>query len=526
MPPNTETNLETSIPPSGKIIPNSITTEVFEARVKQGEALFIFDNKVYKVDDFVEKHPGGSIAIKHGVGHDVTDEIKFMHPAKVYNYMMKKYYIGEYLSSETNLSTITTNLSKIQHEQHLEDKIQAGWGGRISVEAFDEAIVDLHDAHKKELEQDKQKASFRVDDRTMRQKYQALEEDMKQRGFFECNYYRYYKECCRYVLLLYVSLWFALRGTVFIHFLFSAICMAGFWHQLVFTAHDAGHNGITGKVEVDHVIGVLIADFIGGLSLGWWKDNHNVHHIVTNDPEHDPDIQHVPFMAISTRFFENLYSSYYGRVMKIDKVAKFFIAKQHHLYYLILAFGRFNLHVLSFQYLLNSKKTKRTPTLEWCGILFFFCWYFTLLSFLPSWPIRWMYFIVSYMLTFPLHVQITLSHFGMSTDIVENEPFPAKMLRTTMDVCCPDWLDWFHGGLQFQAVHHLYPRLPRHNLRLCVPLVRQFCRETGLHYYMYHFSTGNGVVLGNFKAVADQVHLMNDVAKYNAAQFANEKKLH
>lgn len=129
------------------------------------------------------------------------------------------------------------------------------------------------------------------------------------------------------------------------------------------------------------------------------------------------------------------------------------------------------------------------------------------------------------MLTFPLHVQITLSHFGMSTeDRGPDEPFPAKMLRTTMDVDCPEWLDWFHGGLQYQAVHHLFPRLPRHNLRQCVPLVKKFCDEVGLHYYMYNFSTGNGVVLGTLKSVADQVGFMNEVAKSNAEIWANDKE--
>lgn len=40
-----------------------------------------------------------------------------------------------------------------------------------------------------------------------------------------------------------------------------------------------------------------------------------------------------------------------------------------------------------------------------------------------------------------------------------------SQLATTMDVDCYPWLDWFHGGLQFQVVHHLFCRLPRHNLR-------------------------------------------------------------
>ena len=77
----------------------------------------------------------------------------------------------------------------------------------------------------------------------------------------------------------------------------SAFFLGCFWHQLVFTAHDAGHMGITHNFHVDTVIGMFIADYLGGLSLGWWKRSHNVHHIVTNEPEHDPDIEHIPFFC-------------------------------------------------------------------------------------------------------------------------------------------------------------------------------------------------------------------------------------
>lgn len=52
----------------------------------------------------------------------------------------------------------------------------------------------------------------------------------------------------------------------------------------MFTAHDAGHMGITHIFAVDSAIGIFIADFCCGLSIGWWKRSHNVHHLVTNHP--------------------------------------------------------------------------------------------------------------------------------------------------------------------------------------------------------------------------------------------------
>jgi delta8-fatty-acid desaturase len=37
-------------------------------------------------------------------------------------------------------------------------------------------------------------------------------------------------------------------------------------------AHDAGHTCVTGNWWWDRMIGMLVANYIGGLSLGWWCD--------------------------------------------------------------------------------------------------------------------------------------------------------------------------------------------------------------------------------------------------------------
>ncbi|KAJ0971498.1 hypothetical protein J5N97_019457 [Dioscorea zingiberensis] len=35
-----------------------------------------------------------------------------------------------------------------------------------------------------------------------------------------------------------------------------------------------------------------------------------------------------------------------------------------------------------------------------------------------------------------------------------------KQTMGSLDIACSPWMDWFHGGLQFQVEHHLFPRLP------------------------------------------------------------------
>lgn len=85
-----------------------------------------------------------------------------------------------------------------------------------------------------------------------------------------------------------------------------------------------------------------------------------------------------------------------------------------------------------------------------------------------------------------------------------------------MDVQCPAWLDFIHGGLQFQAVHHLFPRVPRHNLRRLQVLVKEFCQDTGIEYKIYGFVDGNKKVLGRLEEVASQVEMMIKCQNYMA----------
>ena len=130
-------------------------------------------------------------------------------------------------------------------------------------------------------------------------KYQQLHQRVKDEGFYDCHYFEYGKEVLRYTVLftLFIS---CLRAE---WYLTSAAFLGLFWvgplntynidnhivltypqHQIMFTAHDAGHRGITHNFVVDTLIGIFIADFCCGLSIGWWKSSHNVHHLITNHP--------------------------------------------------------------------------------------------------------------------------------------------------------------------------------------------------------------------------------------------------
>ena len=110
--------------------------------------------------------------------------------------------------------------------------------------------------------------------------------------------------------------------------------------------------------------------------------------------------------------------------------------------------------------------------------------------------------------------QIVLSHFSRSTaDLGPTESFVDRQLRTTSDVICSPSIEFIHGGLHLQVTHHLFPRLPRHNLRQASLLVKEFAKQQGLEYAEFKWIEGNKEVLGVLESVAEQAKILGMVAE-------------
>jgi delta8-fatty-acid desaturase len=139
-------------------------------------------------------------------------------------------------------------------------------------------------------------------------KYRLLHRRIQDEGLYSCPYVEYGKEMCRYTSLFGTFLYTLSHGW----YITSAVFLGLFWvsyttyslptamntdivqHQVMFTAHDAGHRAITSIFVVDTLIGLFVANFCCGLSLGWWKSSHNVHHLITNMPVSPSRMQHLP----------------------------------------------------------------------------------------------------------------------------------------------------------------------------------------------------------------------------------------
>ena len=56
--------------------------------------------------------------------------------------------------------------------------------------------------------------------------------------------------------------------------------------------------------------------------------------------------------------------------------------------------------------------------------------------------------------------------------------------------------DLWYGSLNYQIEHHLFPGMPRLNMRRAQPIIRQFCQERGIEYYETSFFMSYRELLG------------------------------
>ncbi|KAH9487001.1 Delta 8-(E)-sphingolipid desaturase [Psilocybe cubensis] len=521
------------------------TRDQVAARILTGDTLIVYHGHLLNIPKkWLDAHPGGSLALLHYVGRDATDEIEANHQDDTLK-LIPRYSIGRVELTDgvwapfvppIMTGWVRRRASGANHDVWFKEALEVYSTEDTKFTPSSSILLKENTAHTTDLS-GPSLASLQPPPTPLSLKQQArqsaayrkLHKRIIDAGLYKTRYFTGYgPEVARYLLLASTSA-YAYSHSWFIA---SAIFLGLFWHQLVFTAHDLGHMGVTHNWTYDRIIATIIADYIGGLSIGWWVQNHNVHHLVTNHPTHDPDIEHMPFFAISPAFLDSLWSSYYKRTMKLDAFAKFLLRVQHKIFYLVMAFARFNLYANSYTYLYQKAfDTKRARggwwawRMEVAGIAFFWVWFGRVLYGCGSWQMALAYLLVSHAVTSPLHVQIVLSHFSMPTgDLGPVESFPHRQMRTTTDVICAEPIEFIHGGLHLQVTHHLFPRLPRHNLRRASALVKQFAKEEGLTYAEFGFVDGNFEVLDTLRHVAEQVKIMGTVAKVEAKE-AIEKKM-
>lgn len=256
-------------------------------------------------------------------------------------------------------------------------------------------------------------------------------------------------------------LWVQLINAGFLAFVFT---------QIAYIGHDVGHRQIFRSARNNEITGLVVC-FLLALERSWWIDKHNRHHNNPNHLELDPDAD-FPILAFTKE-----------QALKKKGFFKFVVKYQAFLFYPMLLLEGLGLRLAGIQYLLANKI--KYPVIEPLFMVGHVVVYFgLLLIFLSGWHA--VFFIIIHQALFGLFLGSAFApnHKGMLMVREDEEmDFLRRQVLTARNVKAHPITDLWYGGLNYQIEHHLFPAMPRNNLKEAQVIVRAFCEEHSISYH-------------------------------------------
>ncbi|WP_067670667.1 fatty acid desaturase family protein [Nocardia miyunensis] len=244
--------------------------------------------------------------------------------------------------------------------------------------------------------------------------------------------------------------------------------LAVLFTQFAFLGHDAGHRQIFRTRRANHLFGLIAGNLCIGVSVGWWTSNHNRHHAHPNTEGADPDIMGVLAHSGARAGAERSWRRWIFR-------------HQAALFFPLLLLEGLSLHFASVRAVLRWPMRNR----GWEAALLaaHAVGYLALVAaVLP--PGKAVAFIAVNQGLFGLFMGCTFApnHKGMAVLDGETTDFLRRQVLTSRNVRGGHLIDVAMGGLNYQIEHHLFPSMPRPNLRSVRPMVIEFCAEREVSY--------------------------------------------
>jgi fatty acid desaturase len=240
--------------------------------------------------------------------------------------------------------------------------------------------------------------------------------------------------------------------------------------QMGFLGHDTSHQQVLRGHRGSRVIGLLVGNLAIGLGHGWWNDKHDAHHANPNHPELDPDV------GIGALVFCP------GQAQDRRGLARLVTKWQAVLFLPMLLLEGLSLHI-------NSLRAVRCRAgrVRWVEVVLLgahvAAYVGVVLWLLPLG--QGLAFMAVHQAVFGLYLGLAFApnHKGMPmlTELESTDHLRAQVL-TARNVRPGRVVDAALGGLNYQIEHHLFPSMPRHNLRSARPIVQAFCARREVSY--------------------------------------------
>ncbi|HEY3716812.1 MAG TPA: acyl-CoA desaturase [Jatrophihabitantaceae bacterium] len=304
--------------------------------------------------------------------------------------------------------------------------------------------------------------------------YAQLSKQVKQAGLLQRRP-GYYTAKIAITVGLFAAGWvgFGLLGRSWYQLLIAAFLAIAFT-QIAFLGHDAGHRQIFRSRKANDLVGFLHGNLLVGLSFGWWLDKHNRHHANPNAEGSDPDIGDGALAFTTTQ--ARARKTRFGRV---------FARSQAWLFFPLLLLEGLNLHVASVRALFSADGPRRHSRPVEAALLLIHAGAYLSALFLVLSPWQALAFLAVQQGLFGLYMGASFApnHKGMPTFSASDKiDYLRRQVLTSRNVRGGRITDFVLGGLNYQIEHHLFPSMPRPNLRRAQALIRSYCHRQGVSY--------------------------------------------
>lgn len=261
-----------------------------------------------------------------------------------------------------------------------------------------------------------------------------------------------------------------------------AVFLGAVFAQLGFIGHDAGHQQIFASRRANRLTGLVVGNALIGLSFGWWVPKHNAHHAHPNELGRDPDVG----------------SDVFG-VFRVDAgqgegPTRRLVKWRAPLFFPLMLFRSFGLHVGGVRGLLRRRDREALGGA--LLVLAHAAMYVTIVVLVLS-PLKALAFVAVQQAVFSVYLGVSFApnHKGMPViPAGARLDFARRQVLTSRTVSGGALVTFVLGGLDYQIEHHLFPSMPRPNLRRAQGLVKAFCRDSQLPYCEVTF-------LGSFRQI-------------------------
>ena len=269
---------------------------------------------------------------------------------------------------------------------------------------------------------------------------------------------------------------------VLIGALIAGLAMAGLGMSV---QHDGGHRSFSRSPALNRAAASVL-DFLGGSSHVWHYKHGVAHHTYPNMQGADEDIALEPLARMAPgqrrRSFHRFQHLYMPLVYGIISLKWVWLDD-----YRRIAKGRVASSAL-------PRPRGSALAILIAGKLIHLAWALVLPIVVLGWAKGLVFYNLMYFACgFTLALVFQLAHCVEEAEfialpIAANAPlierdFAAHQVATTVDFARDNrWLSWYVGGLNFQVVHHLFPRVCHVHYRGLAPIVEQCCADHGVAY--------------------------------------------